>query len=216
MSYRFGLVFHQHLLRELLREYLVRSAGAAEVKEFTSIDDLLKAPQALNGLDLLVIGPDGSATDPVPALSKLARRAPTMKVALVTDSTGGYFAAVAPQLGLRGIIHKRDRLQSLGPAIDALLAGGIWQSANVDHAQRINFLRVLSVRETKVIRMIALCRSVDDIARRLRVSPATVVTHRKNCMRKLGIRTGHGLLAFAWRSGLVSVDQLIAARRGLN
>lgn len=216
MSYRFGLVSHQHLLRELLRDHLVRSAAAIEVKEFSSIDEVLKTPHALRGLDLLVVDPDGAAADPVSTLGKLARRVPRMKVALVTDSAAAYFAAVAPQLGLRGIIHKRDRLQCLGPAIDALLAGGIWHSSNVDHAARVNFVRVLSRREIEVLRLIALCRSVEDIAKRLRVSPATVVTHRKNCMRKLEIRTSQGLLAFAWRSGLVWIDQLIAARRATN
>lgn len=216
MSFRLGLVSHQNLLRELLRDHLMRTGSAIEVREFGSVAEALDVSHQIRELDLLVIDPDGMSADPLRSVREVSRRLPRTKIAFVTDTTAGYFAAAAPELGLRGILHKRDRLQSVRPAIEAVLAGGYWQSGHVDRAARANFARVLSPREIEVLRLIALGRSAREIAKRLRVAPATVVTHRKNCMRKLGLGSAHALLAFAWRAGLVSFEQLGLAKNGAN
>jgi regulator of cell morphogenesis and NO signaling len=62
----------------------------------------------------------------------------------------------------------------------------------------------LSAREGEVLRLLASGLSNKQIADRLFISTHTVISHRKNIMRKTGFKTAQGLTFFALHSGLVS------------
>lgn len=64
----------------------------------------------------------------------------------------------------------------------------------------------LTPRETEVLRLIASGCSNDELARRLFISRATVKTHVNNLFAKLQVRDRAQAVAFAYRSGLVTVD----------
>lgn len=55
----------------------------------------------------------------------------------------------------------------------------------------------LSEREREVLRFVALGLTNNEIAERLFISTFTVMTHRKNITRKLGIKTVSGLTVYA-------------------
>ena len=61
----------------------------------------------------------------------------------------------------------------------------------------------LSSRELEILKLIALGHTSHDIAERLFLSEHTVVTHRKNMMKKLKINKITYLTAFASRHGLI-------------
>ncbi|MEO8589094.1 MAG: response regulator transcription factor [Flavobacteriales bacterium] len=59
----------------------------------------------------------------------------------------------------------------------------------------------LTKREREVITLIAQQRSSPEIADMLNLSPATVETHRKNILHKLGLHNGAGLVKYAMERG---------------
>ncbi len=59
----------------------------------------------------------------------------------------------------------------------------------------------LSVREREVVALIALGEQTNLIARELLISPATVRTHVRNAMTKLGVHTRAELVAVAFSRG---------------
>jgi two-component system NarL family response regulator len=61
----------------------------------------------------------------------------------------------------------------------------------------------LSRREREVLRMIAEGTRSPLIAEQLQISLGTVEVHRRNIMRKLGLRTVAELTRYAVREGLV-------------
>ena len=61
----------------------------------------------------------------------------------------------------------------------------------------------LGRREREVLRMIAEGMRSPAIAQQLHVSVATVEVHRRNIMRKLGLRTVAELTKYAIREGIV-------------
>lgn len=66
----------------------------------------------------------------------------------------------------------------------------------------------LTAREKDIVRSIALGLTNKEIGDTLFISPHTVITHRKNITRKLGIKSVSGLTVFAILNNLISVDEV--------
>jgi DNA-binding CsgD family transcriptional regulator len=62
----------------------------------------------------------------------------------------------------------------------------------------------LSVRETEVLRLIALGHTSVEIAGRLGLSPRTIETHRAHIHKKLALRTRAELVGYALSQGLLA------------
>ena len=65
----------------------------------------------------------------------------------------------------------------------------------------------ISKREADILKNIALGFSNKEIADKLFISAHTVVTHRKNITRKLGIKTVPGLTIYAIINKLIHIDE---------
>ena len=67
---------------------------------------------------------------------------------------------------------------------------------------------VLSAREAEVLALIARGHINKEIAQRLGIGLTTVISHRRNLMEKLGIRSVSGLTLYAVTRGYVEADEL--------
>ncbi len=68
---------------------------------------------------------------------------------------------------------------------------------------------VLSDRETDVLKAVATGSSNKEIADQLFISINTVITHRKNITRKLGIKTISGLTVYALLNHLIQAEEVM-------
>ena len=66
----------------------------------------------------------------------------------------------------------------------------------------------LTGREAEVLALIARGYMNKEIADRLQIGLTTVISHRRNIMEKLGIRSVAGLAIYAMTAGYVAVDEL--------
>ncbi|NOU48091.1 MAG: helix-turn-helix transcriptional regulator [Bacteroidales bacterium] len=66
----------------------------------------------------------------------------------------------------------------------------------------------LTERENSILKLIALGLTNNDIGEKLFISTHTVMTHRKNITRKLGIKTVSGLTVFAILNKLIKAEEL--------
>jgi len=64
----------------------------------------------------------------------------------------------------------------------------------------------ISKREADILKYIALGFSNKEIADKLFISAHTVVTHRKNITRKLGIKTAPGLTIYAILNNIIDIN----------
>lgn len=74
--------------------------------------------------------------------------------------------------------------------------GGMMQNAPARKAE-------LTRRELEIIRLIAKEHTNNEIAAILNNSPMTIITHRKNLLRKLGVKNTAGLIKYAMNHGLL-------------
>jgi DNA-binding CsgD family transcriptional regulator len=66
----------------------------------------------------------------------------------------------------------------------------------------------LSDRERTILRYVALGFTNKEIAERLFISTHTVITHRKNITRKIGIKTVSGLTVYALLNHVIEMEEL--------
>ena len=61
----------------------------------------------------------------------------------------------------------------------------------------------ITKRELEIIRLISHEMTNAEIAKKLNNSPMTIITHRKNLLRKLGVKNTAGLVKYAVQNGLL-------------
>ena len=67
---------------------------------------------------------------------------------------------------------------------------------------------VLSAREVEVLVLVAKGLLNKEIADKLNISLTTVITHRKNIVEKLGIKSASGLAIYAVMQGYIEADRI--------
>ena len=67
-------------------------------------------------------------------------------------------------------------------------------------------LETLSQREREILKLVAEGETSREIAERLSISPKTVDTYRSRLMSKIGVKNLAGLVKFAIRHGLISLE----------
>ncbi len=207
MPFTFGIASHQLLFRALLRDHLVGQCEGRVVGEFSNQEELARQAPSLRGADLLLLDCDLPGRDVLASAHEVVKKRLVRKVALLVAVPGAYLAQRAIQLGLHGVLHKQDSLESIQGGLTTILSGGLVISPNVCLAERTSFACVLTAREIAVLIQLASGNLPAKIARELKLAPATVVTHRRNAMKKLGLRSQLQLVLFAVRSGMISLEQ---------
>jgi len=161
-------------------------------------------------LDLVMPPPDG-----LTVLTAVARDHPAVGVVVLTSSAddehvvsalrGGALSYLTKTAGVEEItaaVHAAARGEGLlrGPDLARLLVG---RGAGGESA-----LRLLSARETDVLRCIARGRTNREIATDLSIGEETVKTHVSRILAKLGVQDRTQAAIVALREGLVPLDEL--------
>ncbi len=162
--------------------------------------------------DVLVLDISMPRLGGLEALEKLRSRRQAPKVVLLSVHGDPPFVESALSLGADGYVLKNSRVSEIVAAIRAVVRGGSYFSPPVAR-QLLEQLRTtdrpvqasarLSARERQVLRLIADGLSAKEIAVKLDVSTKTVDAHRRNLMRKLGVRKATELVRYAFRHGLI-------------
>jgi DNA-binding NarL/FixJ family response regulator len=115
------------------------------------------------------------------------------------------FALRVIRAGANGYLNKNLATKVLVEAIRQVLAGGQYISPKVAE-QLVSAVKqpagqplhaTLSDREDEVLRLIAIGRTVGEIARQLDLSVKTVSTYRSIVLRKLGMENNAQLMRYA-------------------
>jgi DNA-binding NarL/FixJ family response regulator len=150
---------------------------------------------------------DSSGLDTVRAVVRAQQGRRTLVVSMQDELLYGEQVLAA---GAQGYVMKDSAHAFVLPAIRALLAGDTWASPRLQ-AKLVNRLlrrnrtgaqmpdpeAALTMRELEVLQELKGGRTTKEIARALELSVRTVDLHRANIKRKLNLRTGAELIAFA-------------------
>ena len=139
-------------------------------------------------------------------IPKLARMAP---VVVLTATESVESGIIALRRGARAIVQKRFAIATLVTAIRAVAQGHIWMPPELQAAfvqQENSGAKRLTLRESEIVRCVAMGMRNSEVAQQLSVSENTVKTHLTNVFQKLEIRDRLELTHYAIRTGLISVQ----------
>jgi two-component system, NarL family, response regulator NreC len=152
----------------------------------------------------------------IEATSQITRRAPAVKVVILSMHPNEAYITRALQAGAKGYLLKDSADSDLIRALTLVSQGKSFFSPAVAKVMLDDYVRhlaargivdrydSLSEREREIFQLVAEGRSNKEIADLLFVSPNTIETHRAHIMEKLDVHSAVELVLFAVRRGLIS------------
>jgi len=166
--------------------------------------------------DVAIVALNVPGMNGIEATREIRKRVPDTHVLVLSTHAGAEYVYQAFRAGADGYVVKDSGAAEVIEAIRRISQGKRYMSETVstlviggiaaDRHDGENPLGRLTDRERVVLRLTAEGNSSAATARFLGLSPKTVESYRSRIMRKLEVRDITGLVKFAIRNGIASVD----------
>lgn len=209
------------IVRDGLRAMLEAQPGLQVVGEAQDGREAVRMAAELRP-DVAVMDIGMSGLNGIDATRRITTEVPGTRVIALSMHADRRFVSEMLAAGASGYLVKDGAFEELAAAIAAVVHGRVYLSERVagvvvqDYVRRlapgasegaVSPLSKLSLREREVLQLMAEGRSTKEIAAHLGLSVKTVETHRRQIMEKLGIFNLAGLIKFAIREGLSTLEQ---------
>jgi DNA-binding NarL/FixJ family response regulator len=208
----------QPLVREGFRRVLSRAEGLEIVAEASDGSAAIEAARR-HRPDVIVMDVRMPVLDGLAATERIVADDPHVRVLVLTTFDLDEYVFRALRAGASGFLLKDTPLDELVAAIRLVAAGGALLAPSVTRRVIEEFARRpplpssgtplpdLTAREREVLRDVARGLTNAEIAGDLFVSEATVKTHVRSMLAKLGLRDRTQLVIAAYESGFVWSDR---------
>jgi len=150
----------------------------------------------------------------IEATRQIRERSPETQVVILSMHSTPDHIFDALEAGARAYLLKENAASEIVSAVRAVHAGERYLCKKITDvlAEQVarrrgpNPLDSLSQREREILQLVAEGRSSAEIAGKLSLSPKTVDSYRSRLMRKLQINDVPGLVKFAIRHGLTTLE----------
>jgi two-component system, NarL family, invasion response regulator UvrY len=157
-------------------------------------------------LDISMPGKSG-----IDALKELKQERPRLPVLVLTSHSVEQYAVRVMKAGAAGYMTKESAPEHLIEAIRKVIKGGKYISPQLAEVLVSTLTadtekpphEILSDREYQVLRLIAVGKTVGEIASELSLSDKTISTYRARILEKLGMKTTAELIHYAIKNGLI-------------
>jgi DNA-binding NarL/FixJ family response regulator len=199
---------NQFLVTESLRHILSEEYDIQEIAN--SVSDLKSALQ--NDIPGLLIT-DYSLLDfnGFDEIREIRKNYPHLNIIILSNNITRIELAEFNSMGIKNILHKNATREELFLCLDAARSGkkyysDIFMELLFDIGERKGFLvdtSQLTNSEIEIVRLIAQGLTTKEIASKKFLSFHTVMTHRKNILRKVGVSNASELIMYAVKTGII-------------
>ncbi|WDY56426.1 response regulator [Pseudomonas sp. PSKL.D1] len=218
MTCRLLLVDDHALIRAGVRALVSDIPGYCVVGEADDGDQLLQQAQHL-APEIVLLDISMRSTSGLDALTQLRAAGHTCKVLILSMHTDPDLIMRALESGAHGYLLKDATATELEQALTALRAGERYLSPAIAHTvinqalmrahggkQASTDRHNLTARQLEILRLIVRGKATREIATGLGLSVKTVETHRSQIMKRLHIYDVAGLVLYAVREKIISLD----------
>jgi two-component system, NarL family, invasion response regulator UvrY len=193
-------------LKQILADEFVGSTFGEAANGGEALDQIWKQPWDVALLDITMPGKSG-----LDVLKQMVEAQPKLAVLVLSMHPEDQYAVRVLKTGAAGYITKNTASDEVVGAVRKVLGGGKYVSAALAEnlATGLNAPvgklphELLSDREYQVMRMIALGKSVKEIAFELSLSVKTISTYRTRVMEKTKLKTNADIIRYAVHEKLV-------------
>ena len=199
------------VVRQGLKQILANDPQLAVVGEAINGNEVLQALDKLK-VDALVLDITMPGRNGLDVLKEVKRKYPTLPVLVLSMHPEDQFAIRILRAGASGYITKESAPEELVGALRKVCTGGKYVSPHLaeklavfieDETTRLLHEK-LSDREFEVLRMLALGKTVTEVAEELLLSVKTVSTYRSRVLDKMKMSSNAELTRYALQNGLMS------------
>lgn len=215
------LVDKQSIFRAALKSYFEHNPdfNVEVIGEAANAEDLILFLHKNLDTELLFLDlnlPDQDGLEIIPQIKKQFKH---VKIIVLTSYSDYKFVGQALKNGADGYILKSNETTELLESIQEVIDGKTYiapglhitppngkrltSGKKTNYEDRFVIKQKLTKREHEVLELITEAKNNKEIAKQLYISDQTVGVHRKNIMRKLGVRNTINLIKFALENQLV-------------
>ena len=194
-------------------KFMLKDEPDVEIIGKATDDRKVKYILARAAVDILLLDINFGNTSGLDLCKWITGKYPEVKIIAFTMFDDPVLIDGMIQNGAYGYLLKDTGKQELLTAISTVQDGNLYYKGKIaEIIKGGNFKQKfaadqppkISRREREVMRLILQEYTNNEIAEKLNISPATVISHRKNLLRKLNVRNTAGLVRKAIRLGLIS------------
>ena len=204
---------------------LVREGIRALLEKFSEVKAVIEAKDGREAVrkvgqeqpDLVLMDIAMPGLNGIEATARITKEFPGVPVIILSMYANQEYVRGAVAAGAVGYVLKRSASAELEKAIKAVAGGKTYFSPAIssylttDKAGHLKadgaLLGRLTPRQREILQLIAERHSTKEIATLLEISVKTVETHRSQLMARLGIYDVPGLVRFAIKAGLASLEE---------
>ncbi len=217
MTIRVLLADDHALVREGLRSLLSDEADMEVVGEAEDGRSTVRLAAELTP-DVVIMDVTMPDLNGIGATRKIMRKASGVRVLALSVHSDSRFVVRMIEAGASGYVPKGCSFEELCAAIRAVANGQTYLSPLIagdvvrDYARRLSQSSSseetgLTPREREVLQLLAEGKAAKEVGALLGVSTKTVSSHRRRMMVKLGIHSLAGLVRYAIRQGIASLER---------
>ena len=198
------------VVRKGLRQIILEAFPSADIEEVGDAESLVRQAMA-EQWDVVITDLSMPGRSGLDALHQLKQLQPKLPVLILSIHPEEQYAIRVLKAGAAGYLSKDAASEELVGAIQRVLLGKKYISPSVAEKlastldlddERLPHEQ-LSDREFDVLKLIAIGRSITEIAQMLSLSPTTISTYRSRILTKLGAKTNADLILYALEHRLV-------------
>jgi len=189
------------IVRQAIRGRLDEIPGFEVVAEVGDGESVMSAVRE-HRPDLVLIDVEMPGMNGIEAMARVLSRWPEVRVLVFTAHEEDALVRLAAREGAAGFLVKSADMDQIREACETVTEGSRWFPGHEDDLadeDELKRLRSLSEREREILSLLATGMRAQGVADKIGIQTATVYTHVRNVVAKLGVDTRTPAVAGATR-----------------
>ncbi|MGD0755297.1 MAG: response regulator transcription factor [Bacteroidales bacterium] len=201
----------QYLITESLKFILQSGRSFNVVRVVTEKSELIKVLKVEN-ISFLILDHSLIDINSISELKEIKSSFPDLRVLVISNNFSKAELIELNSAGYNNIILKTAGKEELFEAIDSALKGKKYYSSELldlllevnEKKNTVEETGQLTISEIEIVRLISEGLTTKEIASRKFISFHTVISHRKNIFRKLGVTSISELIMYSIKAGWIN------------